>query len=318
MAATPSRYVESFLEMLLAERGAAVHTVDAYRRDLADATNFLRTLGIDLPNADTDDLRGYFSRLASTGLAPSTAARRLSCLRQFFHFLVHEEFLNADPTAALDSPRTRRSPTQGFERDRGRCACWGWRMPMPGTAKDVPCRMVALLELLYATGLRVSEMVGMPGAAIQGDGRFIIVRGKGGKERLVPLSEPARAAIADYMPVRLTFCPNGGRSSWLFLSRARCGHLTRQQFSLAFKALATDAGVDPRKLSPHVLRPAFASHLLAHGADLRSLQKLLGHSDIATTQILYPCAGRTPEETGARSSSVVVSRQLGSTTAKMA
>ena len=270
--------------MLLAERGAAVHTVDAYRRDLADATNFLRTLGIDLPNADTDDLLGYFSRLASTGLAPSTAARRLSCLRQFFHFLVHEEFLNADPTAALDSPRTRRSlPKVLSETEVERLLAVAHAHARDGQGRAL--RMVALLELLYATGLRVSELVGLPGAAIQGDGRFIIVRGKGGKERLVPLSEPARAAIADYMPVRLTFCPNGGLSSWLFPSRARCGHLTRQQFSLALKALATDAGVDPSKLSPHVLRHAFASHLLAHGADLRSLQKLLGHSDIATTQI---------------------------------
>jgi len=284
VAATLSRHVESFLEMLLAERGAAAHTVEAYRRDLADATSYLRASGIDLPNAGADDLRGYFSHLASMRLASSTAARRLSCLRQFFHFLVHEEILDADPTTALDSPRTQRSlPKVLSEADVERLLDMAHAHAKDGQGRA--SRLVALLELLYATGLRVSELVGLPGAAIQGDGRFIIVRGKGGKERLVPLSEPARAAIANYLPVRLGFCPNGGRSSWLFPSRARGGHLTRQQFSLALKALATDAGIDSGKLSPHVLRHAFASHLLAHGADLRSLQKLLGHSDIATTQI---------------------------------
>ncbi len=267
--------------MLVAERGATVNTVDAYRRDLTDAAEFLAVRGTDLAETDTGALRAYLGKLADAGRSAATAARRLSCLRQFFRFLLAEEIRDTDPTATLDNPRSRTPLPKVLSESEVES--------LLGTAarrkNDRGRRLVALLELLYATGLRVSELVGLPRAAFQGDHRFIVVRGKGGKERLVPLSEPARAAVAAYLPAHGRFCPDGKRSPWLFPSRGRSGHLTRQQFSRLLTDLAAAAGIDPRKVSPHVLRHAFASHMLAHGADLRSLQKLLGHADIATTQI---------------------------------
>jgi integrase/recombinase XerD len=214
-------------------------------------------------------------------MAPRTAARRLSALRQFHRFLNGEGVRPDDPTAALDSPRQGRPlPKYLSEAEVDALLVASRARPGPDGV-----RLVALLELLYATGLRVSELVGLPLAAIARDRRLLSVRGKGNKERLVPLSEPAREALAAWLPLRQAALGPGSMSRWLFPSRSRQGHLTRHRFGQLLKELAIAAGLDPAKVSPHVLRHAFATHLLAHGADLRSVQRLLGHADISTTQI---------------------------------
>ena len=272
--------------MLIAERGAAVNTVEAYRRDLADFAGFLAKRGRALEAADGPALRAYLAAVARAGMAPRTAARRLSALRQFHRFLYGEGVRPDDPTASLDGPR------QG--RPLPKCLSEAQVEALLAAARarqgEQGLRIVALLELLYATGLRVSELVGLPLAAIARDRRLASVRGKGGKERLVPLSAPARAALEAYLPARAAALARGQRggsagSRWLFPSHGREGHLTRHRFGQLLKELAITAGLDPAKVSPHVLRHAFATHLLAHGADLRSVQRLLGHADISTTQI---------------------------------
>ncbi|HEX9488759.1 MAG TPA: tyrosine recombinase [Stellaceae bacterium] len=279
LAPPPSRHVEAFLEMLAAERGAAPLTLAAYRGDLADFARALASEAIEA--AATEDLRQYLSRLAKAKLAPRTAARRLSALRQFYRFLVLEGVRKDDPTAALDAPRLGRPlPKLVSEAE-------ATRLLEAARAKPGPegLRLVCLLELLYGSGLRVSELVGLPLAATRGDQRFLLVRGKGGKERLVPLGAPARAALAAYLAGRGHFLGEGESSRWLFPSRSAEGHLTRRWCGGLLKELAIAAGIDPARLSPHVLRHAFATHLLDHGADLRSVQAMLGHADIATTQI---------------------------------
>ena len=280
-AASPplSRRVEAFLEMLAAERGAARLTLAAYRRDLADFAGFLATVAIE--TATTEDLRRYLAKMKRTGLTPRTAARRLSALRQFFRFLVTDGARSDDPTSALDAPRLGRSlPKLVSEQEAAM---------LLDKARDRPgaegVRLVCLLELLYGTGLRVSELVCLPLSAARGDPRFLLLRGKGDKERLVPLGAPARDALKAYLAVRAQFLGPGRTSGWLFPSRGREGHLTRRRCGQLLKELAVEAGIDPARLSPHVLRHAFATHLLDHGADLRSVQEMLGHADIATTQI---------------------------------
>ena len=266
--------------MLTAERGAAPLTVEAYRRDLTDFAAFLAGRGGALATADAGAARAYLSHLA-TRVAPGTSARRLSCLRQFFRFLFAEGVRDDDPTAVIDSPRKPRPLPKVLSEDEVE------RLLAAARARKGPAgaRLVALVELLYATGLRVSELVALPLSAMRGDPRFLIVRGKGGKERLVPVGEAATRAVAGYLEVRATFVPPGAASAWLFPSRGASGHLTRHRFGQLVKELAAAAGIAPRRASPHVLRHAFASHLLAHGADLRAVQKMLGHADIATTQI---------------------------------
>ncbi|HXQ52553.1 MAG TPA: site-specific tyrosine recombinase XerD [Stellaceae bacterium] len=276
-----SRHCEAFLEMLAAERGAARLTLEAYRNDLADCARILAATGQTLEKATTEDLRRYFAVLARARMKPRTAARRLSALRQFFRFLVLDGVRRDDPTAALDGPRLGRPLPKVLREDEAAslvAASCEWPGP-EGT------RLRAMIELLYGAGLRVSELVGLPHAAARRDPRFLIVRGKGDKERLVPLGEPARAALADYLAVRAHFLAEGATSPFLFPSRGRTGHLTRERCGQLVKELALRAGLDPARLSPHVLRHAFASHLLDHGADLRSVQAMLGHADIATTQI---------------------------------
>ena len=280
-----SPQVEIFLEMMAAERGAAHNTIESYRRDLAGFMAFLAPRGRLPENADAAQIRAYFGRLSGAGMAPGTSARRLSALRQFFRFLFAERFREDDPCCAIDSPRQGRPlPRYLSEEEVERLLAAAHRR---GGGKGK--RLAALMELLYATGLRVSELVALPLSAMSRDGRMLIVNGKGGKERMVPLSEPAMEAVAVYQRTREHFMPAGRRpdesSPWLFPSRSRAGHLTRNRFGQLLKGLAVDAGVDPDKVSPHVLRHSFASHLLAHGADLRSLQQMLGHADIATTQI---------------------------------
>lgn len=273
-------HVEAFLEMLAAERGAAALTLAAYRSDLVDAQRFLGSAA-PLPSASASDLQRYFAALAAARLAPRSAARRLSALRQFFRFLVLEGVRRDDPTSELDAPRLGRPLPKLVSAEEVASLIEAAARGEPPERE----RRVAIVELLYGAGLRVSELVTLPLAAARGDPHHLIIRGKGGKERLVPLGAPARAALAAYIVVRGRFLLGGRRSSFLFPSRGRDGHLTRRRCGQMIEALAREAGIDPARLSPHVLRHAFASHLVAGGADLRSVQAMLGHADIATTQI---------------------------------
>ena len=267
--------------MLAAERGAAGNTIAAYRRDLGDYGAFLAARRDAAHTAESDTLRDYLGRLTRRGFNVRTIARRLSALRQFYRFLHAEGFRDDDPTSGIDSPRQGRSlPKIMTEADVERLLA-GARV-WSGVERT---RLVALLELLYATGLRVSELVSLPLSAIDQDYRFLMVRGKGGKERIVPLNKPAVAALEDYLSDRSRFLTDGRGSKWLFPSRSRAGHLTRQRFGQLLKAIACEVGLDPAKISPHVLRHAFATHLLSNGADLRSVQQMLGHADVSTTQI---------------------------------
>ncbi|NOT39462.1 MAG: site-specific tyrosine recombinase XerD [Alphaproteobacteria bacterium] len=274
--------LEAFLEMLSAERGAAVHTLDAYRRDLLDFAGHLRKKGRAFTNSSAADIRDYLASLSAAGLKASTQARRLSALRQLHRFLFDEDIRTDDPTSAIESPKRGR-PLPKVVTEGQTQALIDAAAALEGPEA---IRLLCIVELLYASGLRVSELVTLPLAAASGERRMLLVKGKGGKERLVPLGTPAREAIKTYLVVRPRFLPQLERAQrFLFPSRGVEGHLTRRRVAQLLKDLAVKAGVDPRKLSPHVLRHAFASHLVAHGADLRSVQQLLGHADIATTQI---------------------------------
>ncbi len=278
----PSRHIEGFLEMLSAERGAARNTIEAYRRDLEDFEKFLMARGRRVNGAGTDDIRDYLASLACR-LSPRTAARRLSALRQLHRHLFAEGIRRDDPAANLESPRQGRAlPKILSEGETEELLAAARSGRGPETA-----RRAALLEILYATGLRVSELVGLRLSSISRDRRCLTVTGKGGKERLVPLGDPARAALSHYLRQRERFLRGGSaaRNPWLFPSRSGSGHLTRHRFGQMLKDLARDAGLDAGRISPHVLRHAFATHLLDHGADLRSVQQMLGHADISTTQI---------------------------------
>ncbi len=279
MSGPEARHIEAFLEMLSAERGAAVATLAAYRQDLRHYSAFLAARGGDVVAADRRAIGDYLASLVDAGLSPSTSARRLSSLRQFHRFLCAEGVRGDDPCAGIDSPRRPRPLPKVLSEVEVTALldAAGKRQGARGT------RLVALIEVLYATGLRVSELVGLPLSAFGGDRRLLLVRGKGDKERLVPLGAPAAAALEAYLSVRGRFLAEGADSAWLVPSRG--GHLTRRRFAQILGQLAVDAGIDPDKVSPHVLRHAFASHLLAHGADLRVVQEMLGHADIATTQI---------------------------------
>jgi integrase/recombinase XerD len=279
VAASPR--LEAFLEMLAAERGAARLTLAAYRNDLLDLSGFLAGRGETLDAAGAASLHDYLADASIRRLAPRTLARRLSAIRQFFRFLLTDGMRGDDPSSGLDAPRLGRPlPKILSEAEVKRLieAAGAWPR-----AEGV--RLRAILELLYATGLRISELTTLPLVSAQRDPRFLLVRGKGGKERMVPLSPPSRQALADYLAHRSHFLPEGGASRFLFPSRGREGFLTRQRCAQLLKELALAANLDPARLSPHVLRHAFASHLLDHGADLRSVQQMLGHADIATTQI---------------------------------
>ena len=276
-----SKHLEAFLEMLAAERGAAQLTLAAYRNDLLDLSRFLATRTLALETADETALHAYLAAAATARLAPRTLARRISAIRQFYKFLVVDGVRRDDPAAGLDTPRLGR-PLPKLLSETEIAGLLAAARAWPG---DEGVRLVAVLELLYATGLRISELVTLPFAAARRDPRFLMVRGKGGRERVVPLSEPGRQALAEYLDHRERFLPDARPSPWLFPSRAAGGHLTRQRCGQLLKELAVNSGLDPKRLSPHVLRHAFASHLLDHGADLRSVQQMLGHADIATTQI---------------------------------
>ncbi|MBT5049955.1 MAG: site-specific tyrosine recombinase XerD [Rhodospirillaceae bacterium] len=282
MVDAPFDHIESFLEMIVVERGAAKNTKEAYRRDLDDFSAFAAVRGGAPLTADTALVRLYITSLADRGMTATTSARRLSALRQYFKFLVAEGVRTDDPSTGVDSPRRGR-PLPKILTEAEVEKLLGAAQQEAGPRGH---RLVALMELLYATGLRVSELVGLPLGALARDRSVIVVRGKGGRERMVPLSEPARQAVDAWLPHRVQFMAEGAASPWLFpVRRARSGHLSRDQFGIMLKELAASAGLDPAIVSPHVLRHAFASHMLAHDADLRSVQQMLGHADISTTQI---------------------------------
>ncbi len=276
------RHLGAFLEMMVAERGASTNTYDAYRRDLIRYLEFLASAGQDGESATPETVRRFLADLAAEGLAARTQARNLSAVRQFHGFLVLEEHRTDDPTSTVDAPRLGRPLPKVLQFDEVGALLAaagdieGWR----------GARIRALLEILYATGLRVSELVGLRVSSLSRDGRIVTVRGKGGKERLVPLGDAARQAIRDWLPFREALLGKKSKTVlWLFPSRASDGHLTRDGFAKQLREIALAAGLDPARVSPHVLRHAFATHLLANGADLRSVQQMLGHSDISTTQI---------------------------------
>ncbi len=276
------RLIERFLEMMAAERGASANTLAAYRRDLEA---YAETHG-DLRKAGPEDIRAHLADLEAQGLARSSAARKLSAIRQFHRFL-HGDGLSTDnPATAIDSPRAARPlPKMIAEGDVEKLLAAARLRVEQGEGKRLlkAWRLLCLIELLYATGLRVSELVGLSLRAATAEKDFILVKGKGGRERLVPVSGASRAALQDYLG--LLAKSGGGGSKWLFPSSGAAGHLTRQHFALELKALAREAGLAADAISPHVLRHGFASHLLAGGADLRAVQQMLGHADISTTQI---------------------------------
>ena len=267
--------------MLAAERGSAALTLTAYRSDLSDLAQFLGERGIALEAAEPASLHSYVANGAIARAAPRTLARRISAMRQFYKFLLIEGVRQDNPTAELDTPKLGRPlPKLLSEVEVGALieAARLW----PG---EEGSRLRCVLELLYATGLRISELVTLPLAAARRDPRFLLVSGKGGKERVVPMNEPGRRSLSEYLDCRERFLDGTQSSRWLFPSRGRTGHLTRQRCGQLLKELAIAANLDPDRLSPHILRHAFASHLLERGADLRSVQQMLGHADIATTQI---------------------------------
>jgi integrase/recombinase XerD len=276
--------------MLMAERGAAAHTIEAYTRDLSEFLSYLAAKGKKAKSATAEHLRGFLAGLARKGLAPTSRARKLSAIRQFFRFLLAEGLRADDPCSAIDSPRLPRplpkilsfaevetllnTATDASER------------AADGAARRRALRLYALLETLYATGLRVSELISLPRGVLTADDRVLTVKGKGGRERLVPLNDAARSALAAHLEaLREDEAKRRAPSPWLFPSSGGQEHLTRQRFGQELKALAIASDIEPARVSPHVLRHAFASHLLERGADLRTVQQLLGHADISTTQI---------------------------------
>ncbi len=284
------RLAALFLDMLAAERGAERNTLSAYGRDLADFTAFLSRAGRSIAAATTEDVRAYLGELARRGMRPTTVARRLSAIRQLYRFLYAEGQGKDDPAAVLEGPKRARALPKTLtlaEVDRLLHVAGQSDPEAPPPARLRAMRLACLVELLYATGLRVSELVALPASAARRDARVIVVRGKGNKERLVPLNDAAKRAMAEYLALRAQAASGGKEpaSKWLFPSFGDSGHLTRQHFARELKALASSAGLRPAQLSPHVLRHAFASHLLHNGADLRVVQTLLGHADISTTQI---------------------------------
>ncbi|TNE38275.1 MAG: site-specific tyrosine recombinase XerD [Alphaproteobacteria bacterium] len=272
--------LDGFLEMMLSERGAAENTLQGYCRDIERFEEFLTARKKSALTADSSDIRAFLASLDRQGLKASTHARCLTSIRQFFIYLLTDDLRNDDPSLNIDSPRVgRRLPKYLSEEEVDRLLA-----ATDGPAPDQR-RMACMMHLLYATGLRVSELISLPFPVLREEERFLIVRGKGNKERLVPVNQASRDAVSRYLRVRDQYCAEGTHSRWLFPSWGETGHLTRQRFGQMLKQLAIEAGIDPKRVSPHVLRHAFASHLLANGADLRSLQKMLGHADISTTQI---------------------------------
>jgi len=283
-----------FLDMLAAEQGAGPNTLDAYRRDLTDLSDYLGRAGQSFAGVGTDTLRDYLGDLDTRGFKSSSIARRLSAMRHLFRFLLNERTRSEDPAAILSGPKRGRGlPKVLSIADVDRMltrAKESTQTPDASPSQRLRAmRLYCLLEVLYATGLRVSELVTLPRSAARNNAGMIVVRGKGSKERLVPLNDASRAAMSEYLATMeaqtRAKTNNAAFSKWLFPSFGKSGHLTRQHFARDLKELAAASGIAPRLVSPHVLRHAFASHLLHNGADLRIVQTLLGHTDISTTQI---------------------------------
>lgn len=275
-------WVEAFLEMMAVERAAARNTLNAYGRDLADAAAFLAGRGRDLGGATAEDVEAYFVDLGARGASPATAARRRAAVRQFYRFVVGEGWRDDDPSRRVEAPKKGRPLPKVLSREEME------RLIAAAAARDGAqgLRFGCMVELAYASGMRISELTALPLAALARDPAYLIIKGKGGKERLAPLNEAARAAVKAYLEVRARFLPKGDKANpWLFPSRGKAGRLTPRRFAQLLDEAAADAGIDPERVSPHVLRHAFATHLLEGGADLRVVQKLLGHADIATTQV---------------------------------
>jgi integrase/recombinase XerD len=289
-----AKLIDLFLDMFAAEQGAGDNTLDAYRRDLTDFSAFLAAKSQSFVGAETQSLRDYLADLDSRGFKSSSVARRLSAMRHLFRFLLNERIRGDDPAAILSGPKRGRGlpkvlSISDVDRLLTRAKALTEGADTSPQERLRTIRLYCLLEVLYATGLRVSELVALPLSAARSDARMIVVRGKGNKERLVPLNETSRRAMADYLAateaLKTSKKKNAAASKWLFPSFGESGHLTRQHFARDLKELAASAGLAPRLVSPHVLRHAFASHLLHNGADLRIVQTLLGHTDISTTQI---------------------------------
>jgi integrase/recombinase XerD len=287
-AAQGSGWAEAFLEMMAVERAASKNTLTAYAKDLDDAAGFLSRRGRDLASAAPEDVEAYVRALSDRGLSAATAARRRSALRQFYRFVLGEGWRPDDPSRRLEAPKKGRPLPKVLTREEMD------RLIAAAAARDGAqgLRLGCMVELVYASGLRISELTALTLTAIARDPAYLIVKGKGGKERLAPLNATARAAVKAYLEVRPQFLPKGDAANpWLFPSRGKTGRLTPRRFAQLLDEAAVDAGVDPERVSPHVLRHAFATHLLEGGADLRVVQKLLGHADIATTQIYTHVAG---------------------------
>jgi integrase/recombinase XerD len=277
--------------MMAVERAAAKNTLMAYTRDLTDASGFVAGRGRDLSDASAEDVEAYFADMGARGLSPATASRRRAAVRQFYRFVLGEGWRSDDPSRRVEAPRKGRSLPKVLSRAEMNAliAAAGARDGAPNGAGGL--RLACMVELAYASGLRISELTGLTLAALARDPAYLMVRGKGGKERLAPLNDAARTAIKAYLEVRPSFLPKGDPRSqaaanpWLFPSRGKAGRLTPRRFAQMLDEAAVSAGIDPSRVSPHVLRHAFATHLLEGGADLRVVQTLLGHADIGTTQI---------------------------------
>jgi integrase/recombinase XerD len=286
--------VDSFLDMMSAERGASPNTLDAYRRDILDFAASCMRSRTSLKEASRNHIRSFLESLAAADLKASSQARKLSALRRFFAFLYAEGIRRDDPCGAIEAPRLSRPLPKILSADEALKLVEAARGESSDDAESA--RLLCIVEMLYASGLRISELVTLPLFSVRANQRFVHVRGKGGRERLAPLGAAAHEALHAYLPLRESFLPRDVKlvpaaSRFLFPSRGREGHLTRRRCHQMLKDLAVKAGIDPSRLSPHVLRHAFATHLVEGGADLRSVQTMLGHADIATTQIYTHVAG---------------------------
>ena len=286
-------WVEAFLEMMSVERASAKNTLTAYGKDLADAQAFLASRSNGLAQASAEDVEAYFNALSDRGVSPATAARRRAAVRQFYRFVLGEGWRADDPSRRVEAPKKGRPLPKVLSRDEVD------RIIAAASARDggQGLRLGCMVELAYASGLRISELTALPLSVLAKDPAYLIVKGKAGKERLAPLNDAARAAVKAYLEARKAFLPKGDAANpWLFPSHGKSGRLTPRRFAQLLDEAAADAGIDPARVSPHVLRHAFATHLLEGGADLRVVQKLLGHADISTTQIYTHVAGERLRE----------------------
>ncbi len=290
MKARKGPLVAGFLEALASERGAGANTIEAYRRDLSDYEAHLREQGTDALKAGQSHVRAYLAARSARSLSASSLARRLSAIRQFHKHLYAEGRRRDDPTLAIEGPRRARPLPKTLTIEEVERLIATAREGLDAAERPLrervaAARMACVIELIYASGLRVSEVLSLPKAAARTKEPLLTVRGKGGKERLAPLSGPALAAMAVYRALLDQAAPGAAAARWLFPADSASGHMTRQAFARDLKVVASAAGISAARVSPHVLRPAFASHLLQNGADLRVVQDLLGHADISTTQI---------------------------------